>query len=433
MKKIIKTIILITIFVQSSYLYANDLEFYLQAAFKNNPKLNAERENLEAIRQNINISRSEFLPSLTIEGNQTSIESSNQTNQSGSNLADTNLNTEEKSIVIDQKVFSGFQNLNSLKKSKLEVEKAKSQLRQVEQEILLKTAEVFYDLIFKNKNKIFNIDNVDLFERQVETDKARLQKGEINLTDLAQSESSLSGANAKLIKAETELITSKAEFEKITRVSIPEDVGPNDKIIIKLPTSLEEAITISEKKNPKLKIARLDSLISEKELSIEKSKLSPSASLNYSKSENSDLSSTIDKSNKETVKATLSWPIIKGGKNYASIKKSKHKRNKSKLILNDQENDVKTSVANAWSVYKSTASLLEATKSQLKAAEIANEGITLEYDSGNTRTTLELIQSRTLLLESRITFARSERDLIISKFKLLAEIGDLSLNTLKTP
>ncbi len=433
MKKIIKTVIFISIFVQSSYLYANDLEFYLQAAFKNNPKLNAERENLEAIRQNINISRSEFLPSLTIEGNQTSIESSNQTNQSGSNLSDTNLNTEEKSIVIDQKVFSGFQNLNSLKKSKLEVEKAKSQLRQVEQEILLKTAEAFYDLIFKNKNKSFNIDNVDLFERQVETDKARLQKGEINLTDLAQSESSLSGANAKLIKAETELITSKAEFEKITRVSIPEDVGPNDNIIIKLPTSLEEAITISEKKNPKLKIAKLDSLISEKELSIEKSKLSPSASLNYSKSENSDLSSTIDKSNKETVKATLSWPIIKGGKNYASIKKSKHKRNKSKLILNDQENDVKTSVANAWSVYKSTASLLEATKSQLKAAEIANEGITLEYDSGNTRTTLELIQSRTLLLESRITFARSERDLIISKFKLLAEIGDLSLNTLKTP
>jgi len=433
MKKIIKAVIFIAIFVQSSYLYANDLEFYLQAAFKNNPKLNAERENLEAIRQNINISRSEFLPSLTIEGNQTSIESSNQTNQSGSNLADTNLNTEEKSIVIDQKVFSGFQNLNSLKKSKLEVEKAKSQLRQVEQEILLKTAEAFYDLIFKNKNKSFNIDNVDLFERQVETDKARLQKGEINLTDLAQSESSLSGANAKLIKAETELITSKAEFEKITRVSIPEDVGPNDNIIIKLPTSLEEAITISEKKNPKLKIAKLDSLISEKELSIEKSKLSPSASLNYSKSENSDLSSTIDKSNKETVKATLSWPIIKGGKNYASIKKSKHKRNKSKLILNDQENDVKTSVANAWSVYKSTASLLEATKSQLKAAEIANEGIPLEYDSGNTRTTLELIQSRTLLLESRITFARSERDLIISKFKLLAEIGDLSLNTLKTP
>ena len=41
-------------------------------------------------------------------------------------------------------------------------------------------------------------------------------------------------------------------------------------------------------------------------------------------------------------------------------------------------------------------SVLKATEAQLKAAEIANEGITLEYDSGNTRTTLEVIQSRSL-------------------------------------
>ena len=53
----------------------------------------------------------------------------------------------------------------------------------------------------------------------------------------------------------------------------------------------------------------------------------------------------------------------------------------------------------------------------MKAAEIANEGITLEYDSGNTRTTLELIQSRSLLLDARIAFARSERDFIISQFE----------------
>ena len=178
-------------------------------------------------------------------------------------------------------------------------------------------------------------------------------------------------------------------------------------------------------------MAKLDVEISEKEYSIEKSKLSPTASLNYSKSENQDLSSTIDKSDKETVKATLSWPIIQGGKNYASIKKSKFKKNENKLILIDVENEVKTSVANAWSMYKSSASVLDATRAQLKAAEIANEGITLEYDSGNTRTTLEVVQSRTLLLESRITFAKAERDFIISQFRLLAEIGKLTVSSVK--
>ena len=47
---------------------------------------------------------------------------------------------------------------------------------------------MYFNLIFKDKNKKFNLSNVDLFERQVELDKARLQKGQITLTDLAQSD-----------------------------------------------------------------------------------------------------------------------------------------------------------------------------------------------------------------------------------------------------
>ena len=64
-------------------------------------------------------------------------------------------------------------------------------------------------------------------------------------------------------------------------------------------------------------------------------------------------------------------------------------------------------------------------------AEIANEGITLEYDSGNSRTTLELIQSRSLLLEARISNANAERNFIISQFQLLKEIGNLDINIIK--
>ena len=64
-------------------------------------------------------------------------------------------------------------------------------LKNIEQETILETVTVIYDLVFQSKSKNFNLANVDLFERQVESDKARLQKGEITLTDLAQSESSL--------------------------------------------------------------------------------------------------------------------------------------------------------------------------------------------------------------------------------------------------
>ena len=362
---------------------------------------------------------------------QTSTESSNRINQSGSDLNDTSISTEQKKISVDQKIFQGFSGYNSLKKSQLEYQRANFQLRKVEQEIILDSIKAYYDLIFKTKNKKFNLQNVDLFEQQVETDKARLQRGEINLTDLAQSESSLAGANANLISAENDLQTAKNNFERIIRVGSPDKFYENYELTVDLPSDLKSSHKIAETKNPSLMIAKLDSLISEKELSIEKAKLSPTASLNYTKSENKDFSSTVDEVDEETVKATLSWPIIKGGKNFSSVKKFSHKKEQNKLIFVDAENATKTDTTTSWSTYQSSKGVLQATKSQLKAAEIANEGITLEYDSGNSRTTLEVVQSRTLLLNARIAYARAQKDLIISKFNFLAQLGNLTLESVQ--
>ena len=426
-------IIFLTVFQFNNLFAENNVLLFVESALKNNPKINAERENLKAVKENQNISRSEFLPSLTISGSQTSTETTEIIDQSGTRSGDTKRNTETKKISVDQKIFQGFQGYNNLKKSRLEFEKAKNEYKQVEQDTILKSVSAYYDLIFKNKSKNFNLANVDLFERQVESDRSRLQKGEISLTDLAQSESSLAGAKAAFIKADSEYVSAIAEFERINRISAPEDLNDNYNVSLIMPQSLKEALKLSNSNNPSLAIARINLAISEKELNIEKARLSPSAILNYSKTENKDLSATVDEDEQETVKATVTWPIIQGGKNFSSIKKFKHKKEKNILLLEDKENEVKTQTATSWSFFQSAESVLASTAAQLKAAEIANEGITLEYDSGSTRTTLEVIQSRSLLLEARISNAEAKKDFIISKMRLLSQVGGLGLEAFKTP
>ena len=411
---------------------AENLIFYLESAYKNNPKLNAERENMKATKENINISRSEFLPSLSLSGSIDSKESSNRKDQSGTPLSDVSNKTETTSVSVEQKIFQGFEGYNSFKKSQLEVEHAKFKLKETEQSVIFDAAKAYFDLVYKTKSKKFNLSNIDLFERQFETDSARLQKGEITLTDLAQSESSLAGAKAKFISAETELLTTKKNFERIIRVKAPAEIEERLKLKVNLPKNLNNALNISKSNNPQLIMARLDYEITERNLNIEKAKFSPSASINYSKSENRDFSSSVDKMDQESVKASINWPLIKGGQNYSSIKKSKFKKNQSSLTLQDTVNSITTDTANAWSVYQSAESVLKATKAQVNAAEIANEGITLEYDSGNTRTTLEVIQSRSLLLDARISNAKAERDFAISKFELLSILGELSLQNVKS-
>ena len=423
--------LLIVIYLSFNHLYADDnLNFYTKKARENNLQLKAERKNFETAKQNKNILRSEFLPSITITGDQTSSTSTNRTDQSGSNLSDFNLDSESKSVSLEQKIFNGFKGINTFKKTELETQKAKLNLVLTEQQTILDTAISYYDLIFKAKNEKFNISNVNLFERQVEFDNARVQKGEITLTDLAQSESSLAGANAKLIKAKTELSSSKTKFERITGEKAPETNDLDETLILDLPNSLSSSLETAKLKNIDLLISKLDYEIAVKDFNIEKSRLSPSASINFSKTESKDFSSTVDEKDDETVKATITWPLFKGGENVSSIKKSLYEKQRAQFLLEDTKSKTASETSNSWSNFQSSKGVLTATKAQLKAAEIANEGITLEYDSGNTRTTLEVIQSRSLLLEARIDNAKAERDYLISQFELAKQIGLLSLNTL---
>ena len=426
-----KFLILLIFFLPNSNLNAQDLLNTLSDAFKNNSKLNAERASLNAEKQDVNISIGEFLPSVTLSGDAATQKDTNRKNQSGASLQDTESTPENRSVLIEQKIFDGFSNYNNLAKSKLEFEYAKFKLNKLEQEVILSAAKAYYNLGYNFKNLEFNQSNVELFERQVESDRSRLERGEISLTDFAQSESSLAGAQAKLITATNELISGNKNFQKIIGSTAPNEINLSLFPNLSMPTSLDTATAISDQINPRLNLAKIDLEIAKRELYAARGDLSPSASITYEKKKNYDFSTTVDEREQEQVKATVKWPLFKGGKNISSVKKASFKLQEKELILQDITDQVQIDTANAWTSYNSTRSVLDATSVQLKAAEIANEGITLEYDTGNSRTTLEVIQSRALLLDARTSYAKAQKDFAIAQFNLLASIGDLYLENIK--
>ena len=140
------------------------------------------------------------------------------------------------------------------------------------------------------------------------------------------------------------------------------------------------------------------------------------------------------KREQETLSAEISWPIFQGGKNSASLERSKNLQNRKQLLLDNAVRTNETNVASAWSKFQSSDSLLSSVRAQVKAAEIAHEGITVEYETGLGRTTLDVIQSNTILLTARINLANSERNLLLSQLELLKSVGLLNakyLNIIK--
>ncbi len=416
----------------SQNVFAVDLLQALKQAYTNNPVLNAERENIQVSKEDLNISKSEFLPTVTLSGSKSEEDTKKLTDRTGASSSITDVNPKSQSVVIEQKIFQGFAGIAGLQKSKIGLVLADAKLLKVEQEILYSAIEAYSGLVFANEKLQINEINLNLLERQVETDQARLERGQITLADLAQSESSFAGAQAKFIQAKNETVTAKLEYEKIIGpISDIDSLSKKLDFDLKIPESLNNAIEISKINSPDLIIARLDYEQSEKDVLIARADLSPSATISLSSTKTDDLSSSYDESEKEIAKATISWPIFKGGKNTASLNRSKNLQNRKKLLLDHAIRMNDTNVATAWSSLQSSRSLLNSVTLQVRAAEIANEGITVEYESGLGRSTLDVIQSNSLLLSSKISMAESERNYLLSQFKLLQAVGNLSNDYLK--
>ena len=429
MKIFLKT--LSVIFFLTEFVFAETFNAALKRAYDTNPELNAERESLNISEAELKVSQSSYFPTITLEGSKSDEDTEKLTNRNGSNASITDVEPETQSISITQTLID-FGRGAELAKSKIGINLAKAKLLKKEQEILYKAADAYTGIISAKRKFVINSSNVNLLERQVETDRIRLERGNISLSDVAQSESSLAGAKAKLIQAENDLLTSRLNYENIIgQLNNIESLDKNSISDLVLPNLLSDAIEISKNKSPDLIISKLEYEQAKKDTISAKSDLAPSAELSFDRSTTDDLSSTYDEREKDVLKATVTWPFFSGGKNYANLNRNRSTETQKSLLLDNSIKKNQTDVASAWSTYQSNKSLLNSVRAQVDAAEIANEGIVAEYNSGSDRTTLEVIQSNSLLLNAQISLADSEKNYILSQFNLLKSIGLLNSEYLK--
>ncbi len=423
MKKIILSF-LISAFVFNN---GNAVSLYqaLNDTFKNNTQLNAERENINAVEEDVNISKADYMPSLSLSGSK-SFENTNElTTQSGTDTSIDDVNPLSSSIKLEQKLFDQGRDFTH-QKNIVGLELAKAKLLKKEQDILYSAIDAFTGLILAREKLNINRRNLNLLIRQVETDKVRLDRGQITITDLSQSESSLAGAQAQFTQSKSDLLISKLNYENIIgNIDDPSKLKKSSNSIVKIPENLSKAVSLSKENNPDIKIAELELIQSEKDIEISKSDLSPTASLSLERSYNYDLSTTYDEREKDVLKATVNWPFYSGGKKRSKVKKDSNLNYRKRLLLEDTIKTNETNVASAWSSLEASKGFLNSVRAQVRAANIAFEGISAEYERGS-RTTLDVIQSNSLLLSAQISLANSERNYLLSQYSLLKAAGLLN-------
>ena len=145
MKKIvlITTIILLIPFVAN----AATLSSALKTTFENNLELQAERKNLEVQKEVLNISKSDFFPTLTLSGTKNFENTNELTNQNGTDASITDTNTMTSSVKLEQTLIDGSERSTKYEKSKLGLNLSEAKLIKKEQDVFMKAIEAYTGLI----------------------------------------------------------------------------------------------------------------------------------------------------------------------------------------------------------------------------------------------------------------------------------------------
>ena len=425
MKKFLILIFCSIVFPLSAF--SATLKEALKQTFDNNLELQAERKNLEIQQEVINMSRSDLLPTLTLTGKKNFEETNEITTQAGADASVTDVNTGSASIKLEQTLLDGSGRKTEYEKSKLGLNLTEAKLIQKEQEIFLRAIEAYTGLILAYEKLNINEENVNLLQRQFELDNARLSRGQITASDLAQSQSSLAGAQARYIEAQNNIVTSKLNYENVIGTIAEE--AKLKKIYnaqVTIPKNLSEAKKISLEKSPELIIAEIEYGQSELDVKIARSDLSPTAKISLERTYTDDLSSTYDEREKDVLQATVSWPFQFGGKNKSNVSKNLQAKGMKRLLLENAQKNNTQSVTSSWSTLQSSRSFLQAVQSQVKASEVATEGISFEYESGSGRSTFDVLQSRSNLINAKINLAEAERSYLLAQYRVLKSVGLLN-------
>ncbi|WP_440690643.1 TolC family protein [Candidatus Pelagibacter sp. HIMB1782] len=425
MKKFLIIIFCVLVFPLSAF--SATLKEALKQTFDNNLELQAERKNLEIQQEVINMSRSDLLPSLTLSSTKNFEDTNKLTNQSGGDASITDTDTMTSSIKLEQTLLDGSGRKTEYEKSKLGLNLTEAKLVKKEQEIFLRAIEAYTGLILAYEKLNINEENVNLLQRQFELDNARLSRGQITASDLAQSQSSLAGAQARYIEAQNNIVTSRLNYENVIGTIAEE--AKLKKIYnaqVTIPKNLSEAKKISLEKSPELIIAEIEYGQSELDVKIARSDLSPTAKISLERTYTDDLSATYDEREKDVLQATVSWPFQFGGKNKSNVSKNLQAKGMKRLLLENAQKNNTQSVTSSWSTLQSSRSFLQAVQSQVKASEVATEGISFEYESGSGRSTFDVLQSRSNLINAKINLAEAERSYLLAQYRVLKSVGLLN-------
>jgi len=402
---------------------ADTLKEALGIAYEDNPTLLAKRAELRATNEGVSQAISQWRPSLTASGSSGKSETTSST-RTESKL---HFNPHSASLTLSQSIYSGGKTMAAIGSAENAVLAGRAELRGVEQKVLLDAVKAYMNVYRSSAVLELRINNEAVLKRQLEATSDRFEVGEITRTDVNQAEARLAKTTADRIQAEGDLVSSRATYQNVIG-KVPVNLS-SPTMEFDLPSSSQEAIRLALAQNPDVVSAEFNQRASENSIDTVKSELLPSLDLTGTASRSLNASGLKTSLDTLSAKLTLSMPLYSSGSVYSRLRSARQTASKRMKEIDTARRKAIEAATRAWQTLQTSRARIESINVQIRASEVALEGVQREASVGS-RTVLDVLDAEQELLDAKVSIVTAKRDETIAKFELKSAVGELTANKL---
>lgn len=399
----------------------------LALAYETNPQLDAQRASLRATDEEVDKANAGWRPSINAGGSY----GTQKTEITG--FGTFNSHPLQGQVIVNEPVFRGGRTYAEISRAKALDRAGRAQLTGTEQQVLLAAVTAYMNVVRDSAIVDLNQHNVEALQKQLDATQKQFEVGELTRTDVAQSQARLSGAQTQLVTAQGQLATSRANFLQVIGRA-PETLDPSSPLPAVAGTQ-DDALALALKQNPVLLAAQETERAADYAVDDSVGALLPQLSVQgqYQYSKDS-FAAGIGATGPGTIKTTailgqLTVPIYQGGADEASVREAKQLHSQAQLNAVNAERVTRENVSAAWETFRSAESAMASSEAQVKANQLAYEGVSKEQQVGS-RTILDVLNAEQELLNSQVAVVSSRRDAEVAAYQLLSAEGLLTAQNL---
>ena len=399
---------------------AETLAEALADAYLTNPQLLAARARLRAVDENVPQALSNWRPTVSMNGN-TQVQQQDRT-LNGVNTSNTAWPA-GLSLSLSQPLFRGLRTLSETERAEYQVLAERARLADAEQSVLLAVVTAYLNVVRDRAVVDLNASNVEVLRRQLEATEDRFRVGELTRTDVSQAQSRLQRAIADLVTARGALTSSIAAYVNVVGHGPGELEFPPP--AANLPPSEESTIESARVDSPPVIAADYDERAAQSNVKLVEGELYPTVSLNASTAYNTDFGVHELDTFTETLTATANVPLYTAGSTYSRLRASKQTASQRRQDYLSTQRDAIETATRAWEALQTGLASVEAFEAEVRAQQIAYEGVQEEARVG-ARTTLDVLDAEQELFNAQVNLVRARRDATVASYSVFSAIGKLT-------